>query len=116
MRATLKRLEIVRYRREVRAIIGSGQRVDTKFFSLKYLPSNNRLIPRRIAFHLNSKIRGAVIRNRLKRRLREIFRQNKNWFPEGFDYLIQARTGAENLGFQQLKQEIEKLIGRFKND
>ncbi|MGB9742086.1 MAG: ribonuclease P protein component [candidate division WOR-3 bacterium] len=109
MRETLKRVEIVRHRRVVRAVITVGQKVDTQLFTLRYLARSPQPLPRRIAFHLNSKIGGAVVRNRLKRRLREIYRRNKNWFPEGYDYIIQVRTGAELLGFEQLRQEIRKL-------
>ncbi|MEN9980184.1 MAG: ribonuclease P protein component [candidate division WOR-3 bacterium] len=110
MRESLKRVEIVRHRRAVISITQQGQRIASSLFTLKYLKTEPRNFGRRIAFHLSSKIRGAVIRNLLKRRLREIYRRNKEWLPAGYDYIVQVRPGAENLSFEALKQEIRKLF------
>lgn len=113
MRESLKRVEIVRYRRAILAIIQHGKKINTPLFTLKYIRTDTQNPPRRIAFHLSSKIRGAVCRNRLKRRLREIYRRNKGWFPAGYDYIIQVRPGAENLSFANLKLELKKLAGEI---
>lgn len=69
---------------------------------------------RRVAFLLNHRIKGAVIRNRLKRRLREIFRRNKEWFPSGFDYVIKAGANAAELNFHRLAEELHSLAERIK--
>lgn len=112
MRESLKREEIVRHRRAVISITQQGNRIGSSLFTLKYLKTETQNPARRIAFHLSSKIRGAVIRNLLKRRLREIYRRNKEWLPAGYDYIVQVKPGAENLSFEVLKQEIKKLFDR----
>jgi len=115
MRASLKRQEIVRQRRDIAAVMGRGKRADSGLFSLHYREREQPVPRSRIAFLLNSKIRGAVVRNRLKRRLREIFRRNKKWFPPNFDYIIQVKSGAEELDFKQLWDQIRTLSERIKN-
>ncbi|MCX7731843.1 MAG: ribonuclease P protein component [candidate division WOR-3 bacterium] len=110
MRESLKRVEIVRHRRAVISIAQQGKRIVSPLFTLKYLKTETHNPARRIAFHLSSKIHGAVIRNLLKRRLREIYRRNKEWLPAGYDYIVQVRPGAENLSYEALKQEIRKLF------
>lgn len=113
MRESLKRAEIVRERRRIVALLCSSKKVTSPTLTLRFLPqppSNDSSIPsRRVVIHLSTKIKGSVIRNRLKRRLREIYRRNKSWFSPGFDYLLQVRHEATGLSFIQLKEEVEKL-------
>jgi ribonuclease P protein component len=58
----------------------------------------------------------AVVRNRLKRLLREIFRQSQYQIPEGFDYLllISNKKGKENQPtFEQLKKSFLSLVEKI---
>ncbi len=111
----LKRQEIIRRQRDIGVVMSAGKRVSSAFFTLLYKGRDETFPSQRIAFLLNSKIKGAVVRNRLKRRLREIFRRNRRWFPLGYDYIIQVRTGAEKLKFDELKEEIKTLAGMIKD-
>lgn len=49
----------------------------------------------RLGISIGKKCGGAVIRNRLKRRLREVFRQNQDKIPEGFDYLLMMASATK---------------------
>lgn len=118
---TLKRWEIVRRRRDLRVIMLSGKKVTGDSLSLYYYDQgklgfshSGNLPTRRVAFLLNHRIKGAVIRNRLKRRLREIFRRNKEWFPLGFDYVIKVGAKAAELDFHRLAEELHSLAERIK--
>lgn len=67
---------------------------------------------------------GAVVRNRLKRLLREAFRQNQDAIPSGFDYLLmispqwskrlispeEIKKAASKLSFQQISSSFLALI------
>lgn len=58
----------------------------------------------------------AVVRNRLKRLLREVFRQSQDRIPEGFDYLllISHKKRKENQPtFEQLKKSFLSLVERI---
>jgi ribonuclease P protein component len=47
----------------------------------------------------------AVRRNRIKRRLRELFRHNRHRFVEAVDIVVIARQGSIELPFEELKRE-----------
>ena len=62
----------------------------------------------RVAFIISRKIKGAVKRNKLKRRLREIYRNSE--VKKGTDMLIIAHKGAEELNFLELKENVGGLL------
>jgi ribonuclease P protein component len=67
---------------------------------------------RRIAFLLGRGFGCAVERNRLKRRLRETYRRNKDWFPAGYDYILSPTPAGSGLPVARLEAETRKLTSR----
>ncbi len=51
----------------------------------------------------------ATRRNKVKRRIREIFRKNKNLFAKTIDLVVIARQNAGSLSFEDTKEELIKL-------
>ena len=70
---------------------------------------------RRMAILLRKGLKDAVERNRLKRRLREIYRRHKDWFPIG-DCLILVTPQAASLEYGRLLERVEALTVRLRND
>ncbi len=120
MAETLRRTEILKHRADVIRVRRSGKRVAGPAVHLLYSPSASTPQPappeRRIAFHLTRGIRGAVARNRLKRRLREAYRRHKDWFPAGYDYVLQASPAAAGLDYRELCDRAEALTRRMRRD
>jgi ribonuclease P protein component len=67
----------------------------------------------RIGITASKKVGKAVERNRIKRRLRELYRRNKCLFPEGKDIVIVARRSALAASHQQLLMELRKALQRY---
>ncbi len=63
---------------------------------------------------MSSKIKGAVRRNRTKRRLREIVRLNQHDFPPGRQYIVLARRDLARVEFDALNNELRGLIGKVR--
>jgi ribonuclease P protein component len=58
---------------------------------------------------VSRKVGNAVVRNRLKRRIREIVRRQLSG-DEGVDLLIIARPGAASREFSELSREVGNLL------
>lgn len=66
----------------------------------------------RLGVTVSKRVGGAVVRNHVKRMVREVYRQNKAAFPRATDVVFVAKQKAAALGFHEVKQEIEELCAR----
>lgn len=55
-------------------------------------------------------IKNAVIRNRIKRNIREMLRKNRGIFRRNENVVVLVRSTAEEMDIRKLKQELEDLI------
>ena len=62
----------------------------------------NRTDRNRVGLTVSKKLGHAVVRNRVRRRLREIYRLNESRFRRGFDIVVVARSRAVEADFSQL--------------
>lgn len=61
----------------------------------------------RLGITVSTKIdKRAVVRNKIKRRIRDIFRVNRSLLRSNFDIVIIARKNAGDLSFEEFKREI----------
>ena len=63
----------------------------------------NHLQENRIGVTVGKKLGKAVVRNRVRRRLREIYRIHEQQFRPGYDIVIVARSRAVDAEFQALQ-------------
>ena len=60
---------------------------------------------------VKSRLGGAVVRNRMKRRVREILRRAE--LPNGWDIVVQPRTArVASDNFEELRRELTSLLAR----
>ena len=62
----------------------------------------NRTDTNRVGITVGKKLGHAVVRNRVRRRLREVYRLNEDKFQAGWDIVVVARTRAIYAEFDQL--------------
>lgn len=111
---TLPRLGLPRSVRLVassdfRRIQGDGRRVRTADLVVLYLPTQAALA--RVGLTVSRKVGGSVVRNRVKRRLREAVRQQRDQLGERFDVVIIARPSAAQISAAAL---LEQVAGSFR--
>ena len=64
----------------------------------------NRLNQNRVGITVSKKLGCAVVRNRVRRRLREIYRLNEDRFLPGYDIVVVARSRCIKASFSALKE------------
>ena len=66
----------------------------------------------RLGLTVGKKVGGAVVRNRVRRRLREIYRLNEDKLVSGIDLVVVARVRAAHAPYRRLEQSFLKLCGK----
>lgn len=66
----------------------------------------------RFGFTAAKKIKKAVQRNVIRRRLKEIVRLSENNLKEGYDIVLMARVNATDSDYKELEKSYNKLIKR----
>ena len=72
----------------------------------------NRTGTNRVGITVSKKLGKAVVRNRVRRRLREVYRLNEEQFLPGYDIVIVARSRAVDVSFQKLTESLLTLSGQ----
>lgn len=93
--------------------VRSGDKRRGPFFLLETRDRGEPEEPARVGFTVTKKNGNAVIRNRIRRRLREAVRINAAGdMMDGNDYVIVANRGALNAPFAELSRELVKRVTR----
>ena len=95
-------------RAQYQKVYNRGMARGDKVVMMKALANNLDLS--RYGFSVNKPLGKAVVRNRIKRLLKEITRSIP--IKPGWDIVFIARSGAVEIDYYQLKQSIEKLLAR----
>jgi len=97
-------------RNEFRQVYEAGQRRSGPLGVIFFRP--NGLSLTRLGITTPAKLGGAVLRNRVKRRVREVFRLNQLAIPGGWDIVVNPREAMATVEFSRLAQELLRLFPR----
>jgi ribonuclease P protein component len=96
---------------EFKAIIGRRRRFGDNVLVLYAAPNGREYS--RLGVSAGKAAGNAVVRNRFKRVVREVFRLNREQMPAGFDYVVIGT--AKELTFDKVKESFLKLSKRIEN-
>ena len=112
-----RELQKLRNNQEFRKVYEHGQRFHTPYFSAFILRTDGG--EKRIGITVTRKIGKAVVRNRCKRRLREVarkyYRTNAATTPgsPGYDLVINAKSELIEAGIQQIEKSFAIVMAKF---
>jgi ribonuclease P protein component len=84
----------------------SGYKIHSENFVVISKPNDHA--ESRVGITVNGKVGNSVIRNRIKRQVREFFRRRRATLPDGVDFLVIARKSAVDLPSSELEIELAK--------
>jgi ribonuclease P protein component len=109
MSTTFPRVARVRARADYARVFDQARRTSDPMLSLHWLPGEG---PARLGLAVSRKVdTRAVMRNRIKRQLREHFRRLRAGLPGG-DYVVVARAPAAKADAGQLRATFERVLVR----
>ena len=95
-------------RADFRRVYEQGQRRSASLCTVFLL--SNGLTNSRLGITVPSRVGKAVVRNRIKRRIREIFRTHRSTIAPGWDIVVNPRAQAAEAGFARLTKEFLKIM------
>ena len=104
----MRKLYIVRHARDFEKIMKEDH--CTKNACFVVYNQENQLPYNRYGISVSKKLGNAVFRNNYKRKIRSIIDNNKKDYIKGKDYIIILRRGAQNRTYQELEEQLLRLL------
>ena len=106
----MKKIDIIKSSDEFTEIINKGKSVKSKYYSIYYIKNNKS---NRYGITIPKKLGIAVLRNKTKRRVKNIIDNNKNAMQKGYDYVIIVKKGILDLTFPAMEEDLLKLMKKI---
>ncbi len=109
---SLRREQRLRRRVDFLRCYRQGRKKHGSLASLHFHP--NALDDSRLGITASRKVGNSVVRHRIKRRVREIFRRSERRAQlASLDVVVHLKPSSSRANFQELEGEIERLLGRL---
>lgn len=107
----LAKVNRLRKKKDFERILKKGKSFKEGFIILKFNKNNSREI--RFGFIVSRKVsKKATVRNKVKRRLRELMKKKIENLKRGMDIILISLPGIETRDFWELDKTLEKLLKR----
>ncbi len=103
---------VLRRNKDFSKIYNKGKSFATKYIVIFY--KKNNLGYNRTAFLASKKIGKSVVRNKARRRMKEVYNIYKDKIDEGYDLIFIARKNIIDVNFNYLIKTTEYLLKKIK--
>ena len=100
-------------KKDFERVIKKGKKIEKNFLVLKFF--RNSLDVTRTGFVVSQKVsKKAILRNKIKRRLREIIKINLPNLEPGYDLIFFTKKGIIEKNFLEIKDTAEQILKKAK--
>ena len=100
----------IKKRKQFNYIFKSGQAVHASSMTLVFTKGTNKEFM--VGFSASKKVGNSVMRNKARRRMREVARKNEQLFSSNMCYIFVAKDSAVNIDFTKLNKDSAYLINK----
>ena len=93
------------------AVYRAGKRLASPHFTV--FVRSNELALSRFGFSIKKALGGAVVRNRIRRRVREIVRCHRQEIPTGWDIVIHPKSTVAKAPFAVLAEDLLRVLKKL---
>jgi len=105
----MKKKEIIKKSNDYTKIINKNNKLRNKYYSIFYIKSENTLF----GISIPKKIGKAVIRNKIKRQIKNIIDNNKIHIQNNYNYVIIVRKEILELTYLEKEKELITLFKKI---
>jgi len=105
----MKKKEIIKKSNDYTKIINKNNKIRNKYYSIFYIKSENTLF----GISIPKKIGKAVIRNKIKRQIKNIIDNNKIHIQNNYNYVIIVRKEILELTYLEKEKELITLFKKI---
>lgn len=105
----MKKEQRIKTTEEFSQVFKKGHSVANRQFVLYALPKEGQ-VPFRLGLSVSKKVGNAVIRNQIKRYIREVFRLKEDILLGGHDYIVIARNPAATMDFFEVEKSLLHVL------
>lgn len=94
-------------------VFKNGKSFANRQLVLYYLPKQDQTYFR-VGLSVSKKIGNAVVRNRVKRYLRQAFHELETDIEQAYDFVIIARNPTKDMDYHQIKRSLTHVLSKSK--
>jgi ribonuclease P protein component len=103
----------MRHKQEFTLVMRRGRRAGRALLSAHLVIREERPGEAKVGFVVSRAVGTAVVRNRVRRRLRHLMRERTGYLPEGSLLVIRANPAAADARHRDLAAELDLVLGKL---
>ena len=106
----MKKTNIIKRKQEYTDIINNCKYIKNNYYIIYYKKNNKK---NRYGISIPTKIGKAVIRNKYKRRIKNIIDNNNFIIPKQYDYVIIGRKNLLDINYKEMENNLINLVKKI---